>query len=386
MLEITEFKSRKNPRGKVVSLSWEDLKARLKKPVITEETIDEYFAMTNEERTEIKDVGGFVGGRMKNGARSKNALENRTVLTIDADHAAEDSVCFFTIMNDSVFFCHTTHTSTKENLRLRWVFPLSRPVTPEEYTAIAGVVCTWVGAETIDETTDQPERLMFWPSISFEADYGFWEGGTVVLDPDVILDGLEIPVNCGSSKPETPVKEGPLVIPEGQRNRTVFSFAASLRSNGLDYQGIRFMVSDYNDRYCEPPLPEDELDTICRSVCGKYRPGDPVANSLRNAWDDFKDLGEWVESKPKAVEKLEAESLASLGLRHVDPPKYIIPGMITHGITILASPPKFGKSWMVLDMAISVATGTEFMGMETQRTGVIYLALEDGDYRTEGGR
>lgn len=381
MLEITEFPNRKKPKGRVVSLTWDELKARLKKPVITEETIDEYRAMTNEQRTEIKDVGGFVGGRMKGGVRRLIALENRTVLTIDADEATEDSVSFFTIMSNAVFCCHTTHTSTKENLRLRWVFPLSRPVTPEEYTAIAGVVCTWVGAETIDETTDQPERLMFWPSISFEADYGFWEGGSVVLDPDAILDSVEVPVaEPARSKPE---REGPLVIPEGQRNRTVFSFAATLRGNGLDYQGIRFMVSDYNDRYCDPPLPEEELDTICRSVCGKYRPGDPVAGSLRNAWDDFKDLGEWVETKPKKIEQLEAESMASLSLRHIDPPKFVIPGMIPYGITILASPPKFGKSWMCLDMAISVATGTEFMGLPTNKDGVIYLALEDGDYRLQ---
>ena len=365
----------------MASLSWEDLKERLKKPVVTDETIEEYFSKTNEERTEIKDVGGFVGGRMKNGIRRKTALENRTVLTIDADEATEDSVSFFTVVSDAVFFCHTTHTSTKEKLRLRWVFPLSRPVTPEEYTAIAGVVCTWVGSETIDETTDQPERLMFWPSVALDGDFGYWEGGSTILDPDEILDGAEMPVAEPARSSSEKVSDDKLVIPEGQRNRTVFSYASTLRGAGLDYEGIRYAISDYSERYCDPPLPEEELDTICRSVCGRYKPGEAVSASLRNAWDDFNDLGTWVESKPKKIEKLEAESSKSLSLREVAPPKYVVPGIIPYGITILASPPKYGKSWMCMDMALSVATGTEFMGMETNMDGVIYLALEDGDYR-----
>lgn len=380
-IEITTFQNRKNPRGSVEELSWEDLKERLKHPVITDESIEEYRAMTNEQRTETKDVGGFVGGRMKGGVRSKNALENRTVLTIDADDANAHTVDEFLLLNDLLFFCHTTHTSTEQSPRLRWVFPLLRPVTPDEYRVIANEVCRWVGVDTIDETTDQPERLMFWPSVSFDADFRYWDGGIRVLDPDSILD-------VADPMPEPPrqndhVHDGALSVPEGNRNKTVFSFAATLRGSGLDYKGIRSMVSDYNERYCEPPLPEEELDTICRSICGRYEPGAAVMATLRDAWDDFNDLGEWKESEPKKVEHLEAESMASLSLRHIDPPKFVIPGMIPYGITILASPPKFGKSWMCLDMAISVATGTEFMGLPTNKDGVIYLALEDGDYRLQ---
>ena len=380
-LEITVFQNRKSSKGQVVSLSWEELVAKLKTPVFTEETIEEYQSMTNEQRTNIKDVGGFVGGRMKNGVRRKSALENRTVLTIDADDADENSVPAFELLNDAVFCCHTTHTSTKQNPRLRWVFPLSRPVTAEEYSAIANVVANWVGADTIDETTDQPERLMFWPSVSFDADYGFWEGGAIILDPDELLDIAEpLPepkITETNFSNETPN------IPEGQRNKTVFSFAATLRGAGMDYKGIRKMISGYNEDYCDPPLPEEELDTICRSVCGRYKAGDKVMATLRDAWDDFNDLGTWVESEPKKIEQLEAESAESLSLRYIAPPKFIIPGIITYGITILASPPKFGKSWMCLDMAISVASGTKFMDLDTNKDGVIYLALEDGDYRLQ---
>ena len=130
-IELTEFANRKQNKGTVTEYSWETLVDRLKHPKITEETIDEYRTMTNEQRTEIKDVGGFVGGRLKGGVRRKSALENRTLLTIDADNATPHTVADFLLLNDLVFFCHTTHTSTEANPRLRWIFPLLRPVTAE---------------------------------------------------------------------------------------------------------------------------------------------------------------------------------------------------------------------------------------------------------------
>jgi RecA-family ATPase len=383
-IEITEFANRKTSKGVVVEYSWEQLVDKLKHPVVTDESIDEYKAMTNEQRTEIKDVGGFVGGKMKGGIRRKSALESRTLLTIDADEATPHTVDDFLLLNDQVFCCHTTHTSTASNPRLRWVFPLLRPVTAEEYCALAREVATWVGVETIDETTDQPERLMFWPSIAFDADFGFWEGGRVILDPDEILRELDAPPSpTPIPQKEKHLNDGALSVPEGQRNKTVFSYAATLRGAGLDKDGIRFAISDYNERYCDPPLPESELDTIVRSICGRYEPGAAVMATLRDAWDDFNDLGEWVESAPKKIEHLQAESLRSLMQRDIEPPKFVVDRMITYGITILASPPKFGKSWMCLDMCISVATGTDFLGEKTNKDGVIYLALEDGDYRLQ---
>ena len=78
---------------------------------------------------------------------------------------------------------------------------------------------------------------------------------------------------------------------------------------------MRAMTSEYNERYCNPPLSEQELDTICRSVCGRYKAGDNIVPTLRDAWDDFNDLGEWKESEPKKINRLEAESMASLGTR-----------------------------------------------------------------------
>lgn len=61
------------------------------------------------------------------------------------------------------------------------------------------------------------------------------------------------------------------------------------------------------------------------------------------------------------------------------PVEWVIPGIIPAGYTILAAPPKAGKSWLVLDAAIAISTGQKLLGayqVEKPRP-VLYLALED---------
>ena len=59
-------------------------------------------------------------------------------------------------------------------------------------------------------------------------------------------------------------------------------------------------------------------------------------------------------------------------------PKWAVPGVICEGLSLLAGPPKVGKSWLSLDLALSVAGGGQAFGAIPVRPGpVLYLALED---------
>lgn len=64
--------------------------------------------------------------------------------------------------------------------------------------------------------------------------------------------------------------------------------------------------------------------------------------------------------------------------------RWAVAGLIAEGVTLFVGAPKLGKSWLALDLAIAVATGTPAMGYEqltTRRGEVLYLALEDGERR-----
>lgn len=58
---------------------------------------------------------------------------------------------------------------------------------------------------------------------------------------------------------------------------------------------------------------------------------------------------------------------------------YAVEGMIPEGETVIAAPPKTGKSWLMLDMCLKVAQGEKFLDFETRKSDTLYLALEDGD-------
>lgn len=66
------------------------------------------------------------------------------------------------------------------------------------------------------------------------------------------------------------------------------------------------------------------------------------------------------------------------------PLKFILPGIVPEGATLLVSRPKLGKSWLVLDLAIATAAGRFTLGeLNPSQGDVLYLALEDGKRRLQ---
>lgn len=82
---------------------------------------------------------------------------------------------------------------------------------------------------------------------------------------------------------------------------------------------------------------------------------------------------------PKAA--LRTVTARELQLKDIPSVRFIVDGLIPAGLSILASPPKYGKSWLVLDLCLSVASGKRFLGCSTNRSGCLYLALEDSERR-----
>lgn len=64
--------------------------------------------------------------------------------------------------------------------------------------------------------------------------------------------------------------------------------------------------------------------------------------------------------------------------------RWAVPGMVPDGLTLLAGPPKLGKSWLVLDLAIQVAAGGRFLDSDVEQGDALYLALEDNPRRLQG--
>lgn len=66
------------------------------------------------------------------------------------------------------------------------------------------------------------------------------------------------------------------------------------------------------------------------------------------------------------------------------PLRCFVEELLAEGLTILAGKPKKGKSYLALDMSLSIAVGRQaFMKFPTEKARVLYVSLEDGERRLQ---
>ena len=85
------------------------------------------------------------------------------------------------------------------------------------------------------------------------------------------------------------------------------------------------------------------------------------------------------EEVKKNLPSVSIISAKNLQEKEFTPTYYAVEGVVPEGETVIAAPPKTGKSWLMLDMCLAVAQGTQFLGFDTRQSDTLYLALEDGD-------
>lgn len=187
-MKIAYGNSRMDKKWKNSDISWEDFCSRVKTTQRTTETVEEYRKMKKGGQDSIKDVGGFVGGHLKDGRRKKGNVLSRSVLTLDMDYGTSSiwgELCTFFPYQCCIY---STHKHTPENPRLRLIIPLSHDVGEEEYAAVSRMVAKEIGIDLFDDTTYEPERLMYWPSTSRNGVFVYEEKDGSLLDPDVFLN------------------------------------------------------------------------------------------------------------------------------------------------------------------------------------------------------
>lgn len=142
----------------------------------------------------------------------------------------------------------------------------------------------------------------------------------------------------------------PFGMAEGERNSVLSKMVTNFVYNTkFDREIIERIIFNTNKYIFSEPLPESELVTILRD-------------------ETFKDL------ENRGLKTINA---AELFQTEIKPTEFVVDKLIPIGLELVASPPKYGKSWMMLDLSIAVASGTDFMGFPTNQCSVLYLALED---------
>lgn len=248
---IATGRSCKELTWKNKKVMWSKLIQKLQSPHVTHETMADYKAMNRQDKSRIKDVGGFVGGRLMNGKRNKSSVEFRSLLTLDMDNVPEGGDPW-TYVND-ILCCaaalYSTHSHTVKSPRLRLIMPLNRSVDSDEYAALSRLIASDISINWCDDTTYDPCRLMYWPSVSKDAVYRFEVSDGPWLD----VDGMLARYQNWRNSAEWPVSE---------REKQVIKRSAEKQGDPLEKTGA---VGDF----CKVYSISDAIDTFLSDVYTK---------------------------------------------------------------------------------------------------------------------
>ena len=174
--------------------------------------------------------------------------------------------------------------------------------------------------------------------------------------------GDSITISGGFALPER--------IPSGRRYATVRDYVASRYNAGLGVEELWELVRTQVAPRFEVAKTEDELRSDFDRVTAKIgeRLGAPASAG---------------RPQPRTTAEVEASSIDAVDLLELDIPplQWIVPDLLPEGTTVLAGPPKLGKSCLVYQIAVEVALGGELLGRGIEQGDVLYLALEDGKRR-----
>ena len=192
------------------SITFEELKERLKVTIRTPESAEEYAKFNKAKRDTVKDHGGFVAGALKGGRRKIDTVEIRSMVALDGDRIDKAFLENYEMNAPYTSLLYTTHSSTEDHPRVRLVYPLTRDVTPEEFVAVSRYLEDMLGIDYFDECSYQPNQLMYWPSTPSNGVYVFKDVEKEWLNPDDILsahpewtDPTRLPTSSRESRANT---------------------------------------------------------------------------------------------------------------------------------------------------------------------------------------
>lgn len=174
--------------------------------------------------------------------------------------------------------------------------------------------------------------------------------------------------------------------PHGAPSRT---YQAITWETLTDRQRLEFILGDGDARawYSEP----------YQAVLGRFRMQPETWGEIVAVWQDMRrrpgDLEAAVDQRVLqqavcsngAAPHYPVPTTATALLAKTFPPlRCFVEDLLAEGLTILAGKPKKGKSYLALDMSLSIAVGRQaFMKFPTERAKVLYVSLEDGERRLQ---
>ena len=317
-IAVSTGNSRMDKKWNLTEMELEDFRERISKTQRTAETMEQYRKMKKSQQDNIKDVGGFVLGRLKGGRRKKDCVISRSALTLDMDYAVADIGEQLELFFSFQCYLYSTHKYTPEKPRLRLIIPLSHEISPDEYMAVSRKIAEEIGMELFDDTTYEPSRLMYWPSTSSDGEFIFREIKGELLKPEDVLalytdwkdvsswpvsNRQRIIVQKSLKKQENPLEKRGVI---GAFNRT-FTIQQAIDAFIPDV----YQPSEMAGRYDYIPADSSAGVVIYDDVFAySHHATDPACGKLMNAFDVVR-IHKFGNLDAKVTEEIETTKLPS---------------------------------------------------------------------------
>ncbi len=239
------------------------------------------------------------------------------------------------------------------------------------------------------------------PSLHVSGKRYIWE---ITHGPDDVLLAPFPPwllalINAQHSAKQTLTNAG-AIIPNGERNDTLFRLGCSMRARGFTEAAILGALSAINATQCETPLDDDEVRTLAHS-CGSYLPPGqlharshaipnmtpPTASTLPQASTGAPTPAVVLPPFPPPIPHgpLLITDLADMFERTYPKQQWLIQDLIPEGLTFFVGSPKSSKTYLAYSLALSLAYdalqgGSWLNTYDVLLPGpVVYITLEDDE-------
>lgn len=269
-------------RGTIVSYEqpWPEVVDLFREPTRDKISTAKYLALNPEGRQKHKNTGLFFGGRCGDGVRKDETVLSRSVVNLDLDSDCDqiwDELKLFGViaaLQGVAHIVHSTRSHSEDKPKFRILVPLSREAGPEEYQPVARAL-----AEMLDPSMRAVAREsytvaqgMYFPSVSSDQEYHFFEFDGEFFDPDSALEKYP------ADKPETwprKTKEAVSVFNPGRK----IAHPEEKKAVAPIITAVHRAIGPYR-------MIEEFLSHVYESADGRYRPFSATGAASVRVYDD----------------------------------------------------------------------------------------------------